>query len=44
MLPVEAASIIGAIGGIAEIARESFGGGNGAEPPAPRSRSAVPKV
>jgi regulator of protease activity HflC (stomatin/prohibitin superfamily) len=26
MLPVEAASVIGALGGIAEIARESFGG------------------
>jgi hypothetical protein len=27
MLPVEAASVIGSIGGIAEIAREAFGGG-----------------
>jgi regulator of protease activity HflC (stomatin/prohibitin superfamily) len=27
MLPVEASSVIGAIGGIAEIARETFGGG-----------------
>ena len=27
MLPVEAASVIGALGGIAEIARETFGGG-----------------
>lgn len=27
MLPVEAASVIGAIGGIAEIAKETFGGG-----------------
>jgi regulator of protease activity HflC (stomatin/prohibitin superfamily) len=26
MLPVEAASVIGAIGGIAEIAKETFGG------------------
>lgn len=26
MLPVEAASVIGALGGIAEIARETFGG------------------
>jgi hypothetical protein len=26
MLPVEASSVIGAIGGIAEIAREAFGG------------------
>ena len=29
MLPVEAASVIGAIGGIAEIAREAFGGKDG---------------
>jgi regulator of protease activity HflC (stomatin/prohibitin superfamily) len=28
MLPVEAASVIGSIGGIAEIARETFGSGN----------------
>ena len=41
MLPVEAASVIGAIGGIAEIARETFGGDlpsrqprpNGGRPP-----------
>ena len=35
MLPVEAASVIGAIGGITEIAREAFGGkdGGGATPP-----------
>jgi regulator of protease activity HflC (stomatin/prohibitin superfamily) len=41
MLPVEAASVIGAIGGIAEIARETFGGdgvqrpvrSNGGRPP-----------
>lgn len=33
MLPVEAASVIGAIGGIAEIAKETFGGG---DKPAPR--------
>ena len=33
MLPVEAASVIGALGGIAEIAREAFGGG-GPERPA----------
>jgi regulator of protease activity HflC (stomatin/prohibitin superfamily) len=37
MMPVEAASLIGALGGIAEIARESFspgpGGGNGGQPP-----------
>ncbi|HTN60939.1 MAG TPA: SPFH domain-containing protein [Devosia sp.] len=34
MLPLEAASVIGSIGGIAEIAREAFGG---ASPIAPRS-------
>lgn len=41
MLPVEASSVIGAIGGIAEIARETFGGDrpmrqptNGSRPPA----------
>jgi regulator of protease activity HflC (stomatin/prohibitin superfamily) len=39
MLPVEAANVIGALGGIAEIARETFGGGtgptrpNGSRPP-----------
>jgi regulator of protease activity HflC (stomatin/prohibitin superfamily) len=39
MLPVEASSVIGAIGGIAEIARETFG----VEPPAaPRSSSRPP--
>jgi len=34
MLPVEASSVIGAIGGIAEIAKETFGGGDSR--PAPR--------
>jgi len=29
MMPVEASALIGALGGIAEIARESFGGGDG---------------
>jgi regulator of protease activity HflC (stomatin/prohibitin superfamily) len=38
MLPVEAASVIGAIGGIAEIAKESFGGGA----PAPARPSRPP--
>ena len=39
LLPVEAAGVIGAVGGIAEIAREAFGGsssggsGSGTEPP-----------
>jgi regulator of protease activity HflC (stomatin/prohibitin superfamily) len=43
MLPVEAASVIGALGGIAEIARETFGGAGpvrqqtaGSRPPATR--------
>ena len=27
MLPIEAANVIGALGGIAEIAKETFGGG-----------------
>ncbi|HWA19946.1 MAG TPA: SPFH domain-containing protein [Devosia sp.] len=39
MLPVEAASVIGALGGIAEIARETFGGRDG---PAPRSGGSRP--
>ena len=33
MLPVEAASVIGAIGGIAEIAKETFGGDRASTPP-----------
>jgi regulator of protease activity HflC (stomatin/prohibitin superfamily) len=43
MLPVEAASVIGAIGGIAEIAKETFGGdrperpNGGGRPPSTRS-------
>jgi regulator of protease activity HflC (stomatin/prohibitin superfamily) len=36
MLPVEAASVIGAIGGIAEIAKETFGGDRPASPLPPR--------
>ncbi|MBJ3786652.1 SPFH domain-containing protein [Devosia sediminis] len=38
MLPVEAASVIGAIGGIAEIARETFGTDKPAQPPRASSR------
>jgi regulator of protease activity HflC (stomatin/prohibitin superfamily) len=38
MLPVEASSVIGAIGGIAEIARETFGGTPPATPRATGSR------
>ena len=37
MLPVEASSVIGAIGGIAEIAKETFGSGSG-NPPRSTSR------
>jgi regulator of protease activity HflC (stomatin/prohibitin superfamily) len=40
MLPVEAASVIGAIGGITEIAREAFG--DGATPPRQRGQSGRP--
>uniref|UniRef100_UPI0038993EA6 SPFH domain-containing protein n=1 Tax=Devosia algicola TaxID=3026418 RepID=UPI0038993EA6 len=39
MLPLEAASVIGSIGGIAEIARETFGGG---APSAPRPTGRPP--
>ena len=37
ILPIEATSVIGAVAGVAEIAREAFGdrGGNSASPPAP---------
>jgi len=38
MLPVEAASVIGAIGGIAEIAKETFGTGSGGSQPRSSSR------
>ncbi|MCB1377239.1 MAG: SPFH/Band 7/PHB domain protein, partial [Alphaproteobacteria bacterium] len=41
MLPVEAASVIGSIGGISEIAREAFGG-NPAQTPS--RRSTVPGI
>jgi regulator of protease activity HflC (stomatin/prohibitin superfamily) len=34
ILPLEASSVIGAIAGVGEIAREAFGGGNSASPPA----------
>jgi regulator of protease activity HflC (stomatin/prohibitin superfamily) len=48
LMPLEASSVIGAIGGITEIARETFGGGsdggsNGPRP-APRSRGSVPSA
>jgi regulator of protease activity HflC (stomatin/prohibitin superfamily) len=42
MLPLDATSILGSIGGIAEIAREAFGKGN--EPPPPPPRRPTPLV
>jgi regulator of protease activity HflC (stomatin/prohibitin superfamily) len=52
ILPLEASSVIGAIAGVGEIAREAFGGGNSASPPGPakstsqrqRPGGAVPSV
>jgi regulator of protease activity HflC (stomatin/prohibitin superfamily) len=44
MLPVEAASVIGSIGGIAEIARETFGGGVSPDGSPRRSGSSVPPI
>ena len=48
-MPVEASSVIGAIAGISEIAREAFGGGSGGDqataPAGPRPRGgSVPTV
>ncbi|MGE0846470.1 MAG: SPFH domain-containing protein [Flavobacteriaceae bacterium] len=45
MLPMEATSLLGALGGIGEIARETFGGGNddGGNPPPPRRPPTPPK-
>jgi regulator of protease activity HflC (stomatin/prohibitin superfamily) len=37
MLPIEAASVIGALGGIIEIAKETFGSGTGGNTPGQRS-------
>jgi regulator of protease activity HflC (stomatin/prohibitin superfamily) len=37
LMPLEAAGVIGAIGGIGDIAREAFGGGGGGNSPAPRN-------
>ena len=42
MLPVEASSVIGAIGGIAEIAKEAFGNGDTGSRPARQSSSRPP--
>src|SRR5215475_13941645 len=48
ILPIEASSVIGAIAGVAEIAREAFGdrGGNSASPPAPSKQppTTTPRV
>lgn len=47
LMPLEAASVIGAIGGIGELARDAFGGGTGGGsgvPPRPRPSGAVPPV
>ncbi len=47
ILPIEATSVIGAIAGVAEIAREAFGGqgGNSASPPDPDKKPATtPRV
>jgi regulator of protease activity HflC (stomatin/prohibitin superfamily) len=50
ILPIEATSVIGAVAGVAEIAREAFGDGSGnaAPPPAPAARAraggSVPSV
>jgi regulator of protease activity HflC (stomatin/prohibitin superfamily) len=44
MLPLETSSVIGSIGGIAEIAREAFGGSPAAQQPARRPPGIVPTV
>jgi len=45
LMPLEAASVIGAIGGIGELARDAFGGGSGGASPArPRPSGSVPPV
>lgn len=43
MLPVDAAGVIGAVGGIAEITREAFGGGDDKKPPS-RKGGSVPSA
>ena len=43
MMPLDATSILGSIGGIAEIAREAFGGGS-TETPKRKGASSVPGV
>jgi regulator of protease activity HflC (stomatin/prohibitin superfamily) len=44
MLPLETSSVIGSIGGIAEIAREAFGGSPAAQQPVRRPPGIVPTV
>jgi regulator of protease activity HflC (stomatin/prohibitin superfamily) len=45
MMPLEASTVIGSLGGLAEITSEAFGGRNGAAPVTPRPRtSGVPQV
>jgi regulator of protease activity HflC (stomatin/prohibitin superfamily) len=44
MLPLEASSVIGSIGGIAEIARETFGGGGSSQPSQRKPAGSVPPV
>lgn len=46
MMPLEASSVIGSLGGLAQIAGEAFGGGGGAAGPAPRAptRPTTPRV
>jgi regulator of protease activity HflC (stomatin/prohibitin superfamily) len=44
MMPIDAAGVIGSIGGIAEITREAFGGLNGASPSGAKTGRTVPSV
>lgn len=44
MLPLDASSVIGTIGGIAEIAREAFGGGPAAASSAKKTGGSVPGI
>ncbi len=44
ILPYEATSILGSIAGISEIAREAFGGGNAATPPAQKPQATAQRT
>ena len=44
LMPLEAASVIGALGGITELARDAFGAGGGGSGVTPPRRSTVPPV